>query len=289
MLQRITTKDALNIFLLNCQAKGLSGNSTKFYRGKIGHFIDSQQLTDEQLTSVTVTHIRQYLRDLQVKGLSAHSCQSHAKALRVFFNFSIEEGYLDTSPMAKVPLPKARRKKPLVLTDEEIKIVLKACDCLRDRLIVLLSLDTGLRAMELCNLNFDNVVDGKVFVLKGKGSKDRVTFIGSKTKLLLAKYYIEREKPGINTAILVSQRTDRLTISGLVQFYKKLRIKTGIEKLTSHTIRRTALTLMLKSGMSIYHLKEIAGHEDIKTLQHYINVDDDLENAHAKYGVVDHL
>lgn len=287
MLQQVTTQDALEVFLLSCDAKGLTKTSYTFYQHKVKDFITQSKVT--QLSSITPNCIRSYLKSLQDKGFTPHSCHSHARAIRAFLNFCVEEGYLEATPMKKVSMPKLRKIKPIVLSQDDIKLCLNRCDCLRDKLLLLFSLDSGLRAMELCNLNFEHVVDGKVFVNDGKGQKDRIAFIGNKTKLLLAKYRLERGKPDPTEPLFLSATNGRLTVSGLMQVYKRLRKATRITKLTSHTVRRTALTMMLKSGMSIYHLKEIAGHEDIKTLQHYINVDDDLENSHSKHGVVDHM
>jgi site-specific recombinase XerD len=286
MLQQVTCLDALEVFLLNCEAKGLTKASFSFYRDKIKDFFLQSKVN--QLSAINPTVIRQYLKSLQDKGLTSHSCHSHARAIRAFFNFCVAEDYLSVSPMKKVAMPKVRKLKPSILSELEIKHCLEACDCLRDKLLLLFSLDTGLRAMELVSLNFEHIQDGKVKVT-GKGEKERHVFIGHKTKLLLAKYRLERHKPALTEPLFLSAKNDRLTVSGVMQFYKRLRQSTGIAKVTSHGIRRTALSMMLISGMSVFHLKEISGHEDIKTLMHYINVDSDVENAHSKYGVVDNL
>lgn len=283
----MTTQDCIELFLLNCDAKGLTFQTFRYYRDKLKIFHNDIQVIN--VTDITATHIRMHLKHLNDRGMSSHSCHTHAKAIRAFFNFCVDDGYLSSSPCDKVSMPKRRKIKPIILNDAEIKLVLSKCLTLRDKLILSMSLDTGLRANELVTLNFENIQDTKVFVLDGKGQKDRVVFIGKKTILLLAKYRIDRDKPNQSEPLFIGQTGKRLTPSGLMQIYQRLRSTTKLSKLTSHTIRRTALTLMLKSGMSIYHLKEIAGHEDIRTLQHYINIDDDLQASHSKHGVVDHL
>lgn len=241
------------------------------------------------LHDVTPFVLRNYLRTLQQKNMASSSVHAHARALRAWLNFCAEDGLLSVSPFAKVAMPRLQKKKPIVLSSVEIKTVLKHCTTVRDRLIVIFALDTAIRANEQVSLNFEHIKDNKVFIYDGKMQKDRVVFIGKKTAVLLLKYYIERSKPHPSAPLFATTDGERLTRSGLMQFYKRLRKATGIKKLTSHTMRRTALTMMLKSGMSIFHLKEISGHEDIKTLQAYINVDDDVENAHVKFGVVDNL
>jgi integrase/recombinase XerD len=285
-LQQITTLDSLEIFILNCDAKSLSPNSIKYYRSKVMDYI--RWAKDKPLTDVSANELRRYLVQLSDRGLNTQSCHSYARAIKAWLNFCVEEDFLTISPMKKVSMPKKAKVKPVILTDKEIKLCLGKCESFRDRLILLVSLDTGLRANELVSLNFENVHESRINVI-GKGNKERHVFIGSKTKLLLAKYRLERDKPDDTEPIFVSNVGTRLTVSGIMQFYKRLRKQTKLAKLTSHTIRRTALTTMLKSGMSLYHLKEIAGHEDIKTLQHYIDVSDDLERSHSQHGVVDRL
>ncbi len=85
------------------------------------------------------------------------------------------------------------------------------------------------------------------------------------------------------------KRRERLTIFGLAQMLERYSLSLGF-KCNPHMLRRTCATECLRSGMSIYLLQKLLGHEDLTVLKHYVSViDDDLREAHQKFGLVDNI
>ena len=153
-------------------------------------------------------HVRSYLVVHQDAGLSDYTVHAAARSLRAYFNFGVHEELLPVSPMANVGMPKVNQRVVRAFTPEEVQRLLAACACQRDRLILIFLLDTGLRSTELLALNGADVdaQTGVVSVWKGKGKKDRVTYLGAKTRKLLLRFYLERGVPAPTAPLWVANR-----------------------------------------------------------------------------------
>lgn len=299
MQRRITLNQALDTFLLDCEARRLTQSTRDFYKGKIWQFIkfcqDSDRLTAFNLSPIshvdriTSQHVRAFLADVQRRGLSDQYQHNLARALRRWFNFCVADELVKKLPT--VTLPRLEKHDPFVLSDEQIKNILDACRYRRDRLICLFLLDSGVRGSELCALNVNDVdlKTGAVRVVQGKGQKDRTTFIGSTLRRELNRYVAGRSG---DEPLFISQRCadGRITLSGVVQLMKRLRKTTGIAELSAHTWRRTFITRCLLNRMDVYTLAEMAGHADIQMIRRYLKLaKQDLQAAHQQSGVVDHM
>ena len=81
-----------------------------------------------------------------------------------------------------------------------------------------------------------------------------------------------------------------MTVSGAEQLMERLRIRSGVEECKCHSFRRTFAITCLRNGMNICILAKLMGHADITVLREYLAiVENDLEEAHIKYGAVDSL
>ena len=218
----------------------------------------------------------------------------HARAIRAWLKFCVRDELIDTNPFDKVRMPRLPKKILPALTPEEVRTVLDACGYERDRVMLLFFLDSGVRAQELCNLDVGDVDmrTGTVSVRQGKGSKDRTTHIGAKTRKALLRYLVargDRDKP--TRPLFVSLKDgQRLTYSGAAQALRTLRQAAGVKNLTAHALRRTFAVSCLRAGMSVYVLARLMGHADIEVLRNYLPLtDDDTAAGHAAAGPVDNL
>jgi site-specific recombinase XerD len=179
---------------------------------------------------------------------------------------------------SRVILPSIERQKalPVVLSQQEVKLLLKAPRLLKHRLIVSLLYGCGLRNFELCKLKLTDVdLDRQqVHVREGKYRKDRYIPL---CDLLVRgiKKYIEAEAP---VAYLFNgkSRTGEymaLTPRGVQWAVKEARAKSGVKKrVTAHSLRHSYATHLLEMGTDIVTLKELLGHEDIQTTLIYLHV-----------------
>lgn len=283
---------ALESFLLDAEARRLTPASLRFYRQQLGPFLDflsGQQVSKPE--AVTPHHIRSYLVGLERRGLSDSSQHGAARSIRAFCNFLVREELLTASPMRRVQMPRQEKTILPAFTPEEARAIHTACDCERDRAIVLTLLDTGCRASEFVALDVGDVdmATGKVWVRRGKGRKQRYVFLGARARKTLIKHLMERSNTADGEPLWISQHGGaRLTIWGLALVLRRLGERSGVDHCHAHTFRRTFALWSLRSGMNLMALQQLMGHSDLAMLRRYLAlVDEDLADAHRKHGAVD--
>ncbi|MEZ4870430.1 MAG: tyrosine-type recombinase/integrase [Caldilineaceae bacterium] len=288
-----TIDDAISSFIIDRKAKRCTPRTLEHYQTRLGGFATWTAAQDiHHLSAITSSHIRLYYIHLQEKNLSSHTVHTCARAIRAFLNFCVSEELLDKSPMAKVGLPQRDKLQPNYLTADEVLRLVDACQTERERAIVLMLLDTGLRATELCNLDGGAIdhTTGAVTVRRGKGRKDRTVFIGNRTRKQLLRYYRRYGKPGEDDPLFHSEKTgERLTRWGLRQMLGRVGRRCNVD-VSPHKLRRTFATWVWKSGIDVHTLRDLMGHSDLTTLPAYLGIDtDDLRRAHDRHGPVDNL
>ena len=178
----------------------------------------------------------------------------------------------------RIVLPSIERSKklPVVLSQKEVKHLLKTPKLLKHRLLLSLLYDCGLRNFELRNLELSALdFDRKMLhVRQGKGRKDRYIPLGNLLIKGLQKY-ISSEKPCRWLFNGYSQKGEdsQLSQHGIYWIVKEARKKSGINKpLTAHTLRHSYATHLLEMGLDIVSLKEALGHSCIETTMVYLHV-----------------
>lgn len=292
-------ESALQDFLLDGKARQFTTPTLAHYRGRLGSFVRWAAEQDDPpatVAGITPALLRAYLVYLQDRNLASNTQHTHARALRAFLNFCKREGWIKKSPFETVKMPKPDKVDKPAFSDEDVRRIAHACDTAREKALVLLLLDTGVRASELCSLNVGDVdLDTlAVTVRLGKGRKDRTTYIGARSARALGRYLGERidTTPGAPLFPSESNRNvdGRLTRSGLRRVLMAIGARAGLADVHPHRFRRTFAIYSLRGGMSIYVLARLMGHSDITTLRRYLAiVDTDMQRAHEQAGPVDRL
>ena len=179
---------------------------------------------------------------------------------------------------SRVILPSIERPKqlPVVLSQHEVRLLLKAPKLLKHRLILSLLYGCGLRNAELCNLKVNDLdLDRKMLhVRNGKGRKDRYFPL---CDLLVRgiKRYLGAECP-VEYLFNGKSRTGQyiaLSAPGVRWAAREARRLSGIKKqVTAHCLRHSYATHLLEMGIDIVTLKELLGHEHIQTTLLYLHV-----------------
>jgi len=182
------------------------------------------------------------------------------------------------------------RKIPEVLTATEQEALLKQPNPRyltgqRNRTMLRLMLDTGLRLAEVTSLRWKDIdlLSGKVMVRQGKGSKDRTLWTGEENIAALAAWR-ERQarecdgKPEIVFSTAEGKRLDPSYVRKMVKRYAR---KAGIEKrISPHTLRHTFATDLYRETTNLRITQKALGHANIATTQIYTHiVDEELEGA----------
>jgi integrase/recombinase XerD len=279
---------------LDCEARRLTDQTLSFYKAKLSLFIRWCEADGlETIQDLTAHHIRRYLVHLHRRELSSQYQHDIARAIRAFLNYCVRDELLEKSPFTKVQMPRLEKKILEAFSADEIRLILKHCITERDRALCMFLLDTGMRASELVALNVEDIdlKTGMVTVRLGKGQKGRTTYVGARTRKQLKRYFAERNNlKERQPAFATEWRHKRLTLSGLIQIMRRLQERSGVTTCTCHTFRRTFALNCLRNGMNIYVLARLMGHTDITVLRQYLPlVAEDLQDAHARFGTIDHL
>ena len=180
-------------------------------------------------------------------------------------------------------------KQAKVLTDKELKKVIDYIDAFdrhaeRNRAIVLLTHYLGLRISECGSLLVSDVINDKgevndvihLTVNQTKGSDSRRVFVSKKAKVVL-KRYLQSDLSVIQQSFLFqTQKSKRFNTAALTTLVKRIYARCGIVGASSHSGRRTFITKLATSGVSVRVIAEAVGHSSIATTQRYIDVNDDL-------------
>lgn len=175
-----------------------------------------------------------------------------------------------------LPSLKFPKKLPVVLSQQEVKRLLKVPTLLRHRVLLALLYGCGLRRFELLNIKLVDVDFDRsmLHIRQGKGRKDRYVPLGKHLCRGL-RTYINAEHPYVwlfngkdNTGQL-----QQFSESGVQWVIKEAAKRAGIKKhVTSHVLRHTYATHLLEMGLDIMTLKDLLGHSDIRSTLVYLHV-----------------
>ena len=274
-------------FRLSRQAMLCTKNTMAFYSKTLGKFVE--WLSDKGVTSpsqITTRQVREYLIYHKQRGCSDSYIHTFARSIRTYLHFLLEEKYITEAITFK--MPRIEQKLLPVLSLDEIRKVLDACENMRDSAIILFLVDTGLRRGEASALNWGDVdlATGLCLVRKGKGKKARSVVIGIRTRRTLLKYK-QTISSQDDDPLFQTKTGSRLSGGGFRSMCSRLSEKTDI-KISPHALRRTFVVMSFKSGMSLAHIQALMGHSTpTMTLKYAQLVEDDLVVAHREHGPVD--
>jgi len=155
----------------------------------------------------------------------------------------------------------------------------------RNRLMLRLMMDTGLRLAEACALRWRdiNLTTGKLIVRQGKGAKDR-TLWGGESDLKILRKWRERQArdvAGNSDHVFTTMAGNPISGRYVQQMVKRYATKAGIEKdITPHTLRHSFATDLYRETTNIRLTQKALGHANLATTQIYTHiVDEELEGA----------
>lgn len=258
-------------------------------------------LTVETLDAAMVTEFLNYLRNTRLN--SDVTINHRLAAIHSFFDYvSYEQPEHMATAKRVLGIPFRRTDKKIVnyLTKDEMALLLNSCDIStfygrRDKVMVLLLYNTGIRVSELVSLKRSNVTinpEGKGYIcVLGKGRKERIIPLWKATQRCLSEYFRET---GCSESdyIFSSTRHDRMTRSGvryrldvLTERASKDHPRLKGKKITPHVLRHTTAMHLLQAGIDLSTIALWLGHESLNTTHQYMEADLDLkERALSRLG-----
>jgi integrase/recombinase XerC len=242
--------------------------------------------------------VQRYIASLRGRGLADSSVHKAFSVARTFFRWAVATGGIAQDPFKgfTMRLPKTL---PHIPSDREIVAAVEHSGAgvvgLRNRVPILVMCDAGLRASEVIRLRMEHWDASalSLFVRSGKGSKDRVAFVGAPTAGAIRKYLAARQLAGPDDFLLVNDDGSPMTRRHLLQVLHRISERAGIpdnRRLHPHSLRHYAATSWLRNGVGLDEVRRLLGHESLSTTLRYSSlVSADLRESHKRAAAIERL
>lgn len=243
-------------------------------------FLRCQGITDAK--AVCDHHIEAFTRHLVENGYKGKTLASYLIRIRVYFEFLQSRKTIFLAPTVGLKLPRYNPGHHAAFDNETLLSYLDRLDTtseigLRGRAILELAYSAALRPREVRALKLIDIdgAKGRLFLEQSKNRKDRIVPVGA-----TALHWVDRYRTEVRWLhaadpdhghLFISHKDGRpLTSSGLIWAIAEACRRAGIETLPIYTMRASAATNLLESGMGIVHISKLLGHAQIKTTQIYL-------------------
>lgn len=241
----------------------------------LGEFLQAQGMPT-QVEAMRREHIEDFIGDLLARGQKPATASNRFRALKVFFKWAIEEGELRNSPMEHMKPPHVPEVPPDVLTEEQLRKLLKSCEGKsfedrRDNAIIRLLLDTGMRRSEIAGLAVDDLdLERNVAFVLGKGHRPRSCPFGRKTAQALDRYMrVRAAHKDAEVSTLWLGRAGAMTHWGVFNVVTNRARDVGIDGVFLHQFRHTFAHQWLADGGNEGDLMMLAGWKSRQMLGRY--------------------
>lgn len=278
-------------FLLDRRAQNLTRKTIEFYRNLLQGFLNWCDLQAiKTVNQLTPDVIRHYLIHLEDKGINAGGVHARYRTLRAFLRwYDLEFEPADfRNPLRKVKPPRVDIEPLEPVPIEHVRAMLATCKAgkftnERDKVILLVLLDTGVRAGELLALDRQDIdtLTGDVVIRKSKSRKSRSVFLGRQARRAL-RSYLRLRKDGTRP-LFVTDEGERLKMAGLRQIMVRRARRAGLPVPSLHGFRRACALALKRAGVDLLSIARILGHSDLSLLDRYIKQDaEDLRGEHER-------
>lgn len=261
--------------------RAYSADTIVAYRNDLKQFEDycQKEAGGISLAEAGAEDIREWIVQMMDKAYTATSINRKLSALRSFYKFLLKREAIKVDPMQKVTGPKNKKPLPVFIKEEAMNRLLDDVDPgqgfegVRDRMIIAMFYVTGMRLSELIGLD-DKDVDVESLTLKvtGKRNKQRVIPFGPELKEEIEAYVKARNEavPVRSEAFFIRKTGERLYPSIVERIVKRNLSKvTTVKKRSPHVLRHSFATAMLNHQADLNAVKELLGHESLRTTQIY--------------------
>lgn len=314
-MQSITLSQAISGYLLDAHARRLSEHTITDYQNSFRK-LQAFLVQDLPLPAITVEQLRAFFADLAVPRAPAGVAPRPARpigkkqslnihtGLAALWTWCVRNDFAETNLVHAIQRPRPEKPAIIPFSQDDIRRLLAECSrsrsymragqritdrerptAERDRAIILLLLDTGIRASELCGLRIIDVdLRNDRITVTGKGSKQRHLPIGPLTSKALWKYVAaERKEAKVNERLFLGSALPAAPLSrdGLLKFFYRLGARANVADVHPHRFRHTFAIQYLRNGGNTRALQEALGHETLEMIRTYTRIAEaDLVNGH---------
>jgi integrase/recombinase XerD len=285
-------------YTLAAQARRLSPHTLADYANTFAKL--TRSLGDKPIAAITPGDITAFIN--AQTNISAKTTLNIYIALSALWTWALKENLVVANIIRALDWPKPEQRAIIPFTQSDLRAMLAALDrsapytrpgkrecshslgaAVRNRAILLLLLDTGVRASELCELKLtDTDLSNRRILVMGKGKKERFIPLSPSTAQALWRYISTRPTPQDNTdrtfLTPVGRALDR---HDLLKILRRIGHRAGVADVHPHRFRHTFAITFLRNGGNAYALQEILGHSSMTMVRRYLALaQTDLEQAH---------
>lgn len=304
-MEMISLSSAIEGYLLNASARRLSPRTIEFYTHIFNKF-QRHLPTDPPISAITTTQVKQFLVSLTT--LSNKSLLGYHAALSSLWRWAAKERLVEHNIIRDIDQPTPEIVAVNPFTEAEIRAILGAVDkstpysrpgkrtcqnsnpnAKRNRTIIYVLLDTGMRASELCGLRIRDIdlKTQKIVIQNGKGDKQRVVPFSANTGQALWRYLATRKDESVNSILFPSKSGRQLPARELYHILHKIGERAGVPDVHPHRFRHTFAIQFLRNHGDVYTLQDILGHSDLDMVRRYLRISmADIEAAHRQASPV---
>ena len=291
IISKPNIKHFVEDFLIAKQVEGKSPATLAFYRQNLKRFLWwlQQNSVSQDIHKIQVQHLRSFLiyvqttpKRWQIGSTSSRHLPSMAtvdaywRSLQAFFSWLVKESEIKTeaNPMRKLPRPKVPKK---IVQDIPLDLIREALDLwdnnalvgARNRAILLMLLDTGMRLSECANLILPDVnLENGLIKVWGKGQKQRLVRLGETAREAL-KHYLTLRGSDTTAKLWLNEFREPISKIGIQTMIRRLRKLGGNVRWSPHTFRNTFAINYLRGGGDPFTLQILGGWEDLEMPRHY--------------------
>jgi len=320
MVRQITLSQAVEGFTLEKQAKRLSPHTLADYSNSFRK-LAAYLADDPPLASITADQVKHFLVELgtipqpsngvaarPARPLSNKTILNIHTALSALWTWAVDEGLVERHIIHAIPRPRPEQRAIHPFPEADVRALLAACErsveytrqgkraCAnlrptveRDRAIILLLVDTGMRASELSDLLLINLdLKNRQVAVYGKGNKERILKFAPATGNALWRYKLRHRDGELPAArLFVAEGGGPFNRLALLQLLKRLGKRAGVRDCHPHRFRHTFAIQFLRNGGNIYALQAALGHTSLDMVRKYLQiVQADLDAVHESASPV---
>jgi len=255
------------MFYQQMRLKRYSDNTQKTYSSVLGKFLNYWcNISPEKITEQQVQDYMIYLVD-KLNCSAAYQRQT-INAIKLFYLTVIKQ------PLSEIVLTAPRRRKvlPVVLSEEEICLLLSQVINLKHKAILFCIYSAGLRRNEVLELKVADIDSQRdcLMIRAAKGNKDRVTLLSKKCLHLLRQYYRQYRPTNF---LFEGANGGKYSATSLRKIFFRALVASGIKKKASlHTLRHSFATHLLERGTDLRYIQALLGHSSSKTTEIYTHM-----------------
>ncbi len=304
MNHRITLSQAIEGWTIAAQARRLSINTLNDYGNSFRRF-QAFCKNDSDFTTITAGDITAFMGSLN--GLSDKTALNIHTALSSLWHWAADEKIVERNIVRDVAPPEPEERAIEPFSREDVRALLAHLDrskpyrrpgkrectnathqALRNRAMILLLLDCGLRASELVGLKIYNVDkrNGQVKVF-GKGDKERILPYSPQTGQAIWRYLATRGESTMRDYLFVTDHGLPLGRDDLQKIIRRIADRAGVPHAHPHRFRHTFAINFLRNGGNVYALQLMLGHTTLTMCSRYLSIAQaDLQVAQQRASVV---